>query len=151
MQVLRKIKVKIAKNIAKRAPLNSLRIMGLKFCGFKVGKNVYIGEDLLIITDLSCSDCYLSIGNNVSIAPRSIFILSSHANNSDLIKYYPTKRGKIIIKDNVWIGANCIIMPDVTIGESSIIGTNCIVNADIESYKVLKQEINYIIKDIRKG
>ncbi|MCZ2223370.1 MAG: acyltransferase [Chitinophagales bacterium] len=149
--MLKKIKVKIGKYIAKNAPLNSLRIAGLRFCGYKIGKNVYLGEDLLIITDLSNIECQLEIGNNVSIAPRNILILSSHPNKSELSKLYPPKYGKIYIKDNVWLGVNCVILPNVTIGESSIIGMNCVVKSNIEPNTVLKTNIGLITKEIRKG
>ena len=37
----------------------------------------------------------------------------------------------ITIGDNVWLGANVVVLPDVTIGENSVIGAGSIVTKDI--------------------
>ena len=37
----------------------------------------------------------------------------------------------ITIGDNVWLGANVVVLPDVTIGENSVIGAGSIVAKDI--------------------
>lgn len=38
---------------------------------------------------------------------------------------------RVVIGNNVWIGARCIILPGVTIGENSIIGANTVVTKNI--------------------
>ena len=42
----------------------------------------------------------------------------------------------IIIEDNVWIGANCVILKGVKIGEGAIIGAGSIVTKDIKPYSI---------------
>jgi acetyltransferase-like isoleucine patch superfamily enzyme len=37
----------------------------------------------------------------------------------------------VIIEDDVWIGANVVILPGVTIGRGSVIGAGCIVNKPV--------------------
>ncbi len=37
----------------------------------------------------------------------------------------------IVVEDNVWIGARCIIMGGVTVGEDSCVGAGSIVTADV--------------------
>ena len=48
---------------------------------------------------------------------------------------FPVKIG-----NNVWIGANSIIMPDVTIGDNSVIGAGSVVTKDIPA-NVVSAEI----------
>ena len=97
----------------------------LKKCGMKVGENFY--KDAKAIIDPSW--CWLvEIGNNVTLAPN-VHILAHDASTKYKLVY--TKIGTVNIKDNVFIGANTIVLPNVTIGEDSIIGAHSIVTHDI--------------------
>ena len=55
-----------------------------------------------------------------------------------------------IIEDNVWIGANCIIMKGVIIGEGSIIGANSVVTKDIPAYSIAVGSPAKVIKNRKK-
>jgi len=44
---------------------------------------------------------------------------------------YGNRFGKIIIKDNCFIGVSSVILPGVTIGPDSIVGAGSVVNKDI--------------------
>lgn len=43
---------------------------------------------------------------------------------------------KIIINDDVWIGAGAVIMPGITLGKGSVIGANAVVTKNTEDYSV---------------
>lgn len=42
----------------------------------------------------------------------------------------------VTIKDDAYIGANCVIMPGVTIGEGALIGAGSFVNKDVEPWSI---------------
>jgi len=44
---------------------------------------------------------------------------------------------KVIIKNDVWIGANSVIMPGITIGNGAIIGAGAVVTKDIPDYAIV--------------
>ncbi len=44
--------------------------------------------------------------------------------------------GKLVIESDVYIGVNCTIMPNVTIGEGAVIGGGSFVNKDIEPWSI---------------
>ena len=44
--------------------------------------------------------------------------------------------GKLIIENDVYIGANCTLMPNITIGEGAIIGAGSFVNKDCEPWGI---------------
>jgi len=74
----------------------------------------------------------IEISNNVSIGTSSI-ILTHDAVISASKREHKTrmdKEGKIIIKDNVSIGSNVIIMPKVTLEHHCVIGAFSLVNKD---------------------
>jgi acetyltransferase-like isoleucine patch superfamily enzyme len=67
-----------------------------------------------------------------------IFIVDSDPNNSLLknIQGFITQ-GSIEVKDDAWIGAAAIIMPNVCVGRSSIIGAGAVVTKDVEDYAIM--------------
>ena len=93
-----RLKNKFSKILIKNFPLNNVRILGVKMCGYKVGKKVYIGEEFLIVNTVSENSTSLEIQDLVSIAPRVTVVLSSDPNWSHLSKIYNPIKGKIIHK-----------------------------------------------------
>lgn len=145
---LSRLTVKLGKFLARFFPLNAVRVWGLRLCGFKIGKNVYIGSDLIIASILGCKDCILEIGDRVAIGPRVTIVLSSDANWSRLSDVVTPIRGKVTIKNDTWIGAGAIILPNITIQEMSIIGAGSVVTKDVPSYTVVAGIPAKIIKKI---
>ncbi len=42
----------------------------------------------------------------------------------------------VILEDNVWVGANCVVLPGVTIGRNSIVGAGSVVTKNIPPYSL---------------
>jgi acetyltransferase-like isoleucine patch superfamily enzyme len=82
-------------------------------------KSIYIGKNCLI-----AANCQIIDSNGH---------LLSFDDVSNRINTYGVPK-KIIINDNVWVGANCIILPGTIIGEGSVIGAGSIVNKEIPAY-----------------
>jgi len=118
-----------------------VRKVYLRKLGVKMGKNTYGNLGLRIVSD--DYNTRVIIGNNVSIAPNVTFIVCSSANNGEKInkisyvKKHLWKKDKIIIADDVWIGANVTILPGVNIGECSVIGAGSVVTKDVEPYTIV--------------
>lgn len=108
-----------------------VRVRSLRALGWKVGKNVYFPEDLVITQNYVYHRGELEIGDNVSIGPRCTLVLSSHPNASELKHVLVSKSSKIVIGDNAWLGAGCIILPGVTIGKNAMVGAGAVVTKDV--------------------
>ena len=88
----------------------------LKENGLVIGKGVSIQGECII----DPSHCWLiTIGDNVTLAPR-VHILAHDASTKRELGY--TIIGEVIIKNNVFVGANTTILPNVEIGNNVIIG-----------------------------
>ena len=86
--------------------------------GMKVGKN--FGRLHGVILDPS--HCWLiEFGDNVTMAPR-VHVLCHDASTKVHLGY--TKIGKVKIGNNVFVGAESVIMPNVTLGDNVIVGAN---------------------------
>ena len=93
------------------------------------------------------------IGENVMMGPNCIIYTLNHKHNRTDIPM--CKQGveeeKIVkIGSDVWIGANCIILPGVKVGDGVIIGAGTVVSKSIASYKVVFSNKLVIIKDRNK-
>jgi acetyltransferase-like isoleucine patch superfamily enzyme len=98
------------------------------------GPNIIIGENCFIgnSTEFNISE-RISVGDNCLIASNCKFIDHNHG-FSDLnkpIRLQEPKISPILIEDNVWIGANCIILKGVTIGTGSVIGAGSVVTKNV--------------------
>lgn len=98
--------------------------------GMSVGKNFKRLNGVI----LDPGHCWLiQIGDNVTMAPR-VHILCHDASTKQFLNY--TKIGSVTIGDNVFIGAESVVLPGVTIGSNVIIGANSTVTHDIPENSV---------------
>ena len=58
-------------------------------------------------------------------------------NKDKIIQYQGFESEKVIIEDDVWIGARSIILPGVTIGRGSVIAAVSVVTKDVEEYTLV--------------
>lgn len=95
--------------------------------GVKIGKDVFIGREVLI------DDNYpelLTIEDGVAMSWRIIFLMHDTTR-------YPHVVAPISVKKKVLIGAGAIIMPGVIIGEYAQVGSGAVVTKDVEPYTVV--------------
>lgn len=98
--------------------------------GLSIGRDYSIQDQVII----DPSHAWLiKIGNRVTIAPRT-HILAHDASTKYILGY--TLIGKVIIGDDVFIGAGSIVLPNVTIGNKVIVGAGSVVKHSIPDNSV---------------
>jgi len=110
--------------------------------GVVIGENCKFQFDVVI--DFS-HFWLIEIGDNVTLAPR-VHILAHDASTFNYFGY--TKIGKVRIEDNVFIGANSIILPGVSIGENAIIGAGSLVNKNVPANSIAAGNPAKVIGDL---
>jgi maltose O-acetyltransferase len=128
---------KIYKTLAKMPIGYKKRIWLLRKCKYEIGDDVFIGEDLIVIDDYENDENRLFIHDRVAISPRVTLVLYAVPNWSRIKDTTGTKKGKIVIEQDAWIGTGTVILPQVRIGEGAIVGANSVVNRDVQSYAVV--------------
>lgn len=135
------------------------KLSNVKFGQYNwTGRNVSIENSTIddfsyISSNSVISECemgkFCSIGPNVIIGPGehpTNTLVSTHpsiySNPHNLIKNFSKSNHfnydqKISIGNDVWIGANAIILNGITIGNGAIIGANSLVNKDVEPYSIV--------------
>jgi acetyltransferase-like isoleucine patch superfamily enzyme len=102
-----------------------------------IGNNVHLAADVVI----NCTH-RIDIGNNTGLGVGTKVMDHMHGlpDYSDLhipiMKRVITSKGPVIIKDNVMVGAGCVILAGVEIGEHAFIGSNSVVTRSIPPYSI---------------
>ena len=114
-----------------------------------IGNNVSIQKDCHI----GAID-KITIGNNVLLGSKVYISDHSHGKISkETLSLPPALRslyskGEIIIEDNVWLGEGVVVLPNVTIGENSIIGANAVVTKSIPKNSIAAGNPARVIKTL---
>ncbi len=111
------------------------------------GKNINFGENVFINANVHMQDQGgIDIGSNVFIGHQTVLATLDHGINPDNRgNLHP---GKIIIEDNVWIGANVLITKGVTVGHGSIVAGGSVVVKDVPSMTIVGGNPAKVIKSI---
>ncbi len=98
------------------------------------GKNVHFGNGVYANFNLTMvDDCDIFVGNNVLFGPNVTVSAGTHPIHPELRSKQAQYNIPIHIGNNVWIGANSVILPGVNIGDNSVIGAGSVVTGDIPS------------------
>ena len=104
-------------------------------CSLIIGNNVGISQTALI------AHADITIGDNVKIGGGTcVYTSDFHSLNKDLRRtgedLKNRKSAPITIENDAFIGARCIILKGVTIGENSIVGAGSVVTKSIPANEI---------------
>lgn len=126
--LFRKIKITLANN--------EQYVQILRRGGVKIGVDCSIHKDATFGTE----PYLITLGNHVRITHGVKFITHDGGlwvpRYMDLIDERADKFGKIVVGNNVNIGWDAIIMPNVTIGDNCVIGAGAVVTKDVPANSV---------------
>ena len=103
------------------------------------GKRVFINHNF---TAMSIGG--IEIGDFVQIGPHVTIVTDNH----DFSDRYVLKCRKVVIENNVWIGANVSIMPGVHIGQNAVIAGGAVVTKDVPANTIVGGNPAKVIKTI---
>jgi galactoside O-acetyltransferase len=126
--------VKGGRNISIGERFSLMRHSALHACDgcLEIGNRVSINTGVSIIA----SDAGLiRIGDDVLIGPNVVLRASNHnfAEAKVPINQQGHSGGEIILENDVWLGANAAVVPDVRIGAHAIVAAGAVVTRDVES------------------
>ena len=113
------------------------------------GKHISVGDNFFANYNCTILDvAKVEIGNNVFFAPNVAVYAAGHpihpVSRNSMYEYgLPIKIG-----NNVWIGGNTVILPNVTIGDNCVIGAGSVVTKDIPPNVVAAGNPCKIIREI---
>jgi len=101
----------------------------------RIGRNSYINSGVVIYSGNG-----VNIGEDVLVAANCTFAPVSHEFASRAKKIveqgFKPGRGGILIEDDVWIGANCVILDGAVLRKGCVIGAHSLVMGEVGSYSI---------------
>lgn len=102
----------------------------------RIGSDVALNSNVMINADLGGK---IEIGSHCLVGPNVVFRTSNHiySDRTIPIREQGHKPGTIIVKDNVWIGANAVIAGNVVIGSGAIIAACSFVTKNVKDFAIV--------------
>jgi len=116
--------------------------LAMKRCGtdFQVGSqviliglpNISVGNHVYIAPRVVCLASHsIELEHEVMIAYNSVITDGNHTAISGSYRYGPRKEAPVRVEHGAWIGANCTLLPGVTVGSGALVAANSAVSRDI--------------------
>jgi len=158
----KKCKIKIGNNITFRRDVE-IRAHGNSKIEFKnnirVDRGVRIlatNDSTIVINDNTRIGLYsvLNGGDSITIGKKVLisgFVylqtsMHNHMKKND-VQEQGFSHAKIVLKDDVWLGAHTVVLPGITIGRGAIVGSNAVVTRSILEFNIAGGVPAKIIKE----
>ena len=100
-----------------------------------LGNNVFLGD----FSSINANDAEIIIGSNVAIGPMTLIQGANH--NCDRLDIPIVEQGHrpscVVIEDNVWIAAHCVVLPGVRIHSGAVVAAGAVVSRDVPAGAVV--------------
>lgn len=131
--------------ISEQVVFNESNNFAIKKAGkFTVGKNTYITR-----ATIACFE-KVEIGDNCILGEGMKIFDHNHQYSKEPFSVSKTEFNTAPVKlgNNVWTGANCIILKGVTIGDNVILGAGCIIHRDVPANSIVINKQEQIVKSL---
>lgn len=100
-----------------------------------IGENCYLNPHCVLYSGNG-----IQLGNDVLLAPGVVIAPTNHAiARRDVpirLQGFMPSRGGVVIEDDVWIGANSVLIDGVHIGKGAVVAAGSVVNSPIPAYEI---------------
>ena len=133
-----------------------LRVLALRLAGFRIGTHTHVfgwpvitGERGLQRKLRIGSECWfnvgvrfdlgaeITIGDRVAMGQEVLLMTGTHEIGAHERRAGPLRTAPIHIGDGVWLGARCIILPGVRVGDGAIVAAGAVVNRDVPANAIV--------------
>jgi acetyltransferase-like isoleucine patch superfamily enzyme len=113
--------------------------VAIKFVGgtgdIRIGEESYLNAGTVLYSGNG-----ITLGNYVMVAANCTFAPTNHAferRDVPMIRQrFQGSRGGILVEDDVWIGANCVILDAAILRRGCIVGANSVVGGELQPFSI---------------
>ena len=106
------------------------------------GKHIFINHNF---TAMSIGG--IELGDNVQIGPHVTIVTDNH----DFKNRYVLRCRKVVIGNNVWIGAGVSVMPGVHIGDNAVVAGGAVVTKDVPDGAIVGGNPAKVIRQLKEA
>ncbi len=100
-----------------------------------IGANCYINPHCVLYSGNG-----IKLGNDVLLAPGTIIAPANHAlTRRDIpirLQGFMPSRGGVVIANDVWVGANSVLIDGAQIGQGAVIAAGSVVTGSVPAYEI---------------
>ena len=113
-----------------------------------MGSRITINGNARVVADFGI----IEIGSGIMIGPNVVIRASNHGTVRPDIPIWEQGQtgGRIVVGDDVWIGANAVIVAGVTVGSHVVVAAGAVVTRDVPDYAVVAGVPAKVIADRRE-
>lgn len=101
-----------------------------------IGKYSYFGPHTMVNNAIVGNYCSIGPGVKIGQGNHSMSYITTYQKISSELINHSLNKAPAIIGNDVWCGANVVIMQGVKIGDGVVIGANAVVTHDIPDYGI---------------
>lgn len=104
------------------------------------GGSIHVGRNSLVnVYGMLLGHGGLEIGDNVLVGPGTAIVAANHtyADRERPIESQPISAEGVAIGSDVWIGANCTVLDDVSIGDGAVVAGGSVVTESVPARTVV--------------
>lgn len=114
------------------------------------GRNLVIGDDVdIALGVLITSDGGVEIGDRTLVGYGTMILSANHRIPNRKSRIFDAGHVKkpVVIANDVWIGANCLILPGAKIGEGAVVAAGSVVTKEVPAFSVVAGVPARVIRD----
>lgn len=120
-------------NLGKSIPISSTARFGNPQ-NISIGNRSNINRYCVLLAGESSK---IIMGTDCLTGPGVTIVASKYdVKGKNIIRSYPADERDVIIGNDVWLGANAVVLPGVTIGDGAIVGAGSVVSKNIGAYEI---------------
>lgn len=109
---------------------------------FRFPKNIEFGPDVTLGPGdriWASPNARVIICSHALLGPNVVVITANHTFDArdTPVGTQPQRERDVYIGDDVWVGANAVILPGVTIGNGAIVAAGAVVNVDVDAFAIV--------------
>ncbi len=108
-----------------------------------IGQNTFFNQNCIIVCRKK-----ITIGNDCMFGPNVCIYDHDHLFTKNGVHRYDCVDGEIHIGNNVWCGANAVILRGSMIGDGAVIGAGCVIKGSIPPHTVVHPSNQLVYRPI---